>query len=93
MKTEQGQVDVAEPRGDAVHLGRQRGGPRGDDKGDSEEERDERPRDGDPELGAGAGEHAAELGDPAEEPQCDSLDLHPLAARDERVAVLVQEQR
>ena len=93
MNSEQRQVDVAEPRGDPVHLlGRARDAGDGEEH-QSEDERHERPGHGDPELGARDREHAFELGHAAEEPERDAFDLHPLAPRFECVPELVQEER
>ena len=58
-----------------------------------EDERHERPGDRDLELRAGRARVARHLRDAAEEPQVDAADLDPLAAGDERVAELVQDER
>ena len=63
------------------------------DEREPEQQRDGRPGDRDPELRARRAEHPAELGDAAEQPERDPLDLHPLPPRLERMAELVQEQR
>ena len=59
----------------------------------AEHERDERPGDRDPELGAGARKAALELRHAAEEPEIDALDLHPVSPRLQSVSELVQEER
>ena len=59
--------------------------------GDRHEQRDDRSGDRHGELGARRARLAAQLRQPAEEPQVDALDLDPLAARDERVAELVDD--
>ena len=48
---------------------------------------------GDAELGARRGRLASELGDPAEHPEGDAVDLHTVAASDQRVGDLVREHR
>ena len=62
---------------------------------EADAERDARGRAGgrDPELRAGGRHRAAELGDAAEQPERDALDLHPVAPGDDRVRELVGEQR
>ena len=65
----------------------------GDDAEDDHRERHQRTRGRDAELGAGPFDQAAGARDPAERPQVDPDDAQPVAARDERVAELVQDQR
>ena len=60
---------------------------------DRDAERHQRPGDGDPELGAGGGHLALQLGHPAEHPQRDAADLDAVAARDDRVPQLVDQDR
>ena len=61
---------------------------------EADAERDARggPGGGDPQLGTGRRHRAAELRDPAEQPERDALDLHAVAPGDDRVGELVGEQ-
>lgn len=86
VEGEQEEVDVAEPGRDPVDGGGKRAAPGDEDEEHAEGERDEWPGDGDPELGAGAREQPIELGDAAEQPQRDALDLQPAVEEDERRA-------
>ena len=63
------------------------------DAEDDDRERHQRARGRHAELGAGAFDRAARARDPAERPQVDPDDGQPVAARDERMAELVQDQR
>src|SRR5262245_2161272 len=88
----QEQVDVAEPGGDPVDLGR-RAGQRDQHEENAQHDRDERPRDGNAELGAGALEPTLELRDASEQPERDRVDLDPFSARHPGVPELVQSNR
>ena len=92
VEGEQEQVQVPEPRGDAVDGVGQVGRPGDERERQAEGERDERAGDRDPELGAGTLEHPAELRHAPEQPQRDPVDLHPLVLGLERVPELVREQ-
>ena len=93
VEDEECQVDVAEPGDDAVDRLRRRREPGEEHEESAEHEGDDRSGDRDPELRARARKHALEPGHPSEEPERDAVDLHSLPACDERVPVLVHEQR
>ena len=97
-QVEQGEdpVDQREPRqrraeqaGSAEHRQRERA------EAERRREPDARRRAGrgDAQLGAGRGRLAPELGHAAQHPQGDAVDLHAVAARDQRVGDLVREHR
>src|SRR3954451_24137263 len=93
VEEEEDEVDVAEPRGDAVCHLRQARFPGEEDEHRPEDERHEGARDRDPKLRPGTRKHSSELGDAAEEPERDALDLDSFALGLERVPELVHEQR
>ena len=93
IEDEECQVDVAEPGGGAVHRLRRRREPGEEHEEDAEHEGDDRSGDRNPELSARTRKHALEPGHTSEEPERDAVDLHSLPACDERVPVLVHEQR
>ena len=97
-QVEQGEdpVDQREPRqrrpqqpGCAEHRQRERAEAERRRKADARRG----PGRGNAELGTGRGRLAPELGDPAQHPQGDAVDLHAVAARDQRVGDLVREHR
>ena len=93
IEDEQDEVDEPHVADDGVdRVGKARND-RDENEGDADRQRHERPCDRDSELRPGAREHPPELRHAAEEPERDPFDLHALAAGDERVPELVEEQR
>jgi hypothetical protein len=93
VEREQDQVCEAQPSHDPVDRVRK---PRDGSDQDAEEadcKRDERPRNRDPELGAGARKVGLELRHATEEPEVDSLDFDSVSSRLQRVTELVQQKR
>ena len=93
VEDEEHEVHIAEPgRRPRRPPAARRSSGGGQRRSGADHERDDRPRDRDPELCPGGGEHPPEASDAAEDPERDPLDLHPLPRVPDRVAELVQEQ-